>query len=515
MILSILLGISSFCRAEFNSFPLASEGRISAVAFKDMDGDGKLEIVVAAQKSGAGGVRTRTISVMEEKGGSYSAQKTLDVPDDVISFSLGDFLGEGKPQVVYITANAVLALPNAGGEPVRLISNHRFFFNRPSKENLSYWDYALDLNKDKLDDLVLADGRGYVVYLQIEKQKLVAHGRIEGEFNFATQGSETIYNETFENNQSNQRELGDRKNRSGPPPKIAKGAGWLAAASPIVTERSIGRLFFGDVNGDARTDLMLLKRDKLLALVQKTDGIFNSKNDLTLQLGPKGAKQAWDESRWPVASGDVNGDGRSDFVISEVDAKDLSTKLRIYFWGDAGIPAEPNQIIKLSGLGEAARLNDVNGDGRLDLCYLTLRADKMLQLKKAEVEEIDASQFVYLYDPAAGMFRKKPDIKHEYAVKLGGDMEDDREQKFSHFKGDYNGDGTRDLLTFENRGELLIYFTTAGGKDKMDLDMPSKPSLKVPVASPPRDLWVVDIDANGKSDVITRGREQLTVLRAK
>ncbi len=517
LLLWALILFPSFLHADFEVADLKIDGQALNVAFKDMEGKGKNNLVIALRRHVKSGAAKKFIVVASLNGDQGTPQtsiaREMEIPDDVIAYGLGDFLGEGRPQVVFFTGDAAVAL-NAQGAPKTVLSGQRFFFNAPLSDDLPRWNYIRDLNGDGRDDLVLADARGYVVYLQNANHELIRSGRAEGDFKFATPVVELPGDDSAAQADVNIETTANSSELSGTPRSVIRSGGWESAAPPIQTSRKIGRLIFADANADRKPDLLLMKKDKLLAYFQSADGRFAEKPDLSIPLGPQGAKRAWDESRLPIANADANGDGRVDFVVSEVDAKDLATKLRVYFWGENGIPAEPNQVIKLSGLGETAQLLDVNGDGFPDLGIATFRADKMLALKKPEVEEIDGTYYVYLFDPKTGQFSRRPDIKHEYTVAVTADIGQDQAREFASFEGDFNGDGVRDLMIFANKGELAVHLGSVGKNDKMKFSVDSRPSIRQAIQVPLH-IWIVDLDRDDKSDVVLQFKDHLQILRLR
>ncbi|MBI3736019.1 hypothetical protein HY256_05865, partial [Candidatus Sumerlaeota bacterium] len=69
-------------------------------------------------------------------------------------------------------------------------------------------------------------------------------------------------------------------------------------------------------------------------------------------------------------------------------------------------------------------------------------------------------------------------------------------------------------MLFENKGELLFHFTEVNKKDRMEIDLPSRPSVRQAIERP-KSAWIADLDGDGKSDVVLNFKNHLQILRAK
>ena len=82
------------------------------------------------------------------------------------------------------------------------------------------------------------------------------------------------------------------------------------------------------------------------------------------------------------------------------------------------------------------------------------------------------------------------------------------------YDGDFNGDGVRDLLAYENEGELLVFLCEAGARDPMKLSIGSRPAARLEFDLP-RAMIVEDLDGDGRDDLLLRYRESMTILRSR
>lgn len=485
--------------ADFHVTVLKPGGRIVNTVIGDFDNDGRGEIFVAVRRESETGATERHLIVYARESADAGLTMLHDfrVANDVSAFAIGDYLGKGRSQVVFLTRRSAFALESPQSDPVRLLDSLNFIFNLPNRGELAYWDYTPDIDGDGLTDLLLADGRGYRVYRQSVDHRLILSGIIEGDYSFSMPRARSWGRNGLQVSAS-----ADGQG-SGGEVRTSRGS------SSIRTSRRLGRICLGDVNADGRLDLITVRDRQLRAHLQRDPLSFGSKPDLVYPLGPKDGSSAWEESSTNIVHGDINRDGRLDFVVTEIDTKELGTKLRVYLWKDSGIAEAPDQIIKLRGLGSRVDLLDINGDGFPDLAFTALRADKMLKLRRPSLEEIDVGVTVHLFDPDLEQFGRRPALNWETTISITESMT--QEQQLVYWSGDFTGDGILDLLIHENRGELLVYAGQTKGRDAMKMRLGSKPALRHET-SLPLDFLIEDLDGDGKSDVVLRHSETLEVL---
>lgn len=129
-------------------------------------------------------------------------------------------------------------------------------------------------------------------------------------------------------------------------------------------------LNLADINGDGRMDLVASLQNvngwQLVAAISNGDGTFYQPNG--------GSFAAFDALGWLVATGDLNGDGRTDFFVYRASQTSLQAYLA-FSKGDgtfafaAGTScSNPNAPVASGNYnGWTVTLADLNGDGRADL----------------------------------------------------------------------------------------------------------------------------------------------------
>ncbi len=498
----LLLAAPAARAAELERIDLLSGVKILSLALEDLDGDGTVDPVVASSTGVGPEARERTLHVYKGSKNGTAARWELaaerSVPDDVIAWGLGDFSGAGERELIYFTSTSAYRFDRASGEVSRILGDHPFFFTMPSADTLPYWDPILDLNGDGRDDLILADRDGYVVYLQTPEHRLERRGRVEA-------GSEYMTAPRTER----RRRYGSR---------------WR-----LWTGRTLNRLCLADVNADGRIDLIAMKGKELLAYPQRGDGHFDEEPGLRHRLVAPGTvpfEQFTDETRPKIAFGDVNNDGRVDFVVPEIDLSDLATRLRIFISSETGLPEKPTQILKLSSLGDTPELYDINGDGHLDLGVAAVRTDLLLALANPTVQTIDFTYYGFLFRPEEGAFSRRPDIKWDTSIEIPDDPEELEELEdvdveldgsgqgdpgLMRINADFNGDGAGDLTLLGIDGTLAIYTTTVAGIDSMSVKVATQPFAEAKVGLFPS-LRAVDLDGDGRSDFALQYTDSVALL---
>jgi len=432
----------------------------------------------------------------------YAAARREVAPEDAVAFALGNFLDPARRDLLYLTGSSAVAVP-PDSEPVWLLRGERLLITTPGS-SLEFWDGVVDLNRDGRDDLILAGPNAYRIYLQTEGGSLrqVAEFRAESGFaspdglggrGFSRPGA------AFGGGTSRARSgNGNWGGRSGP------------AADEIRFERWLARLCIADADGDGLLDLLTLRDGAVQVLRQSPAGSFRSEPDRGFEFSTLAEPSPIDPRATRLIHGDADGDGRVDFLIAELDVKELHTRLRFFNGEASGQSETPDQVLKVTGLGTTPRLIDVDCDGALDLTLLTLRADKLLAARKPEVEDVDATFYVFLFQREPRRFSTRPDLQVEFTVAVGGALEAEQAAELFRMEGDFNGDGWKDFLSHENKGEWKVQATRRTERSGK-LMLERAPLWRMP-AELPRHVRIADLDGDGRSEAILAFNDRIEIL---
>jgi hypothetical protein len=331
----------------------------SALAAGDFTGDGRTDLAITGNdlSTGAGEVSV----LMANSDGRFQPPVTYPVGgDEPNAIVAGDFSGDGHLDLA--TANGGLGVDAAGTMSV-LLGNGDGTFRPPVTYAAGVspeWIVARDFTGDGKLDLAVASGAVNTVSLLL--------GNGDGSF----QPAKTV-------------------------PAGNKPDGIVA----------------GDFNGDGRADLAVLTTTVnpdytstgggVSVLLGNGDGTFQSEATNAVNGGP-----------FSIATGDFNGDGRTDVVVTNLNGNSVSVLL-----GNGDGTFQPQVTYAVGQYPGSVVVGDFNGDGRLDLAF----TDSNLLTGASEVE--------LMLGNGDGTFQPARTI----ATGIGGRL----------VAGDFNGDGRLDL----------------------------------------------------------------------
>ncbi len=225
------------------------------------------------------------------------------------------------------------------------------------------------------------------------------------------------------------------------------------------------RLALGDVDGDGRADFVSSGRHEVRVFLQNEDGGFPRRASRVLKLKLVSEKDHIRGSgSVAVAARDIDADGRLDLLVSHVSGglTDARSKSSLYMNREgAWNLAEPDQVFD-SGQGWGAdQLLDVDGDGQLELLQVTLPISVLELVELLITQAFDAKVRVYQRGDD-GRYESEPWLTRKLDIPFS--FETSRPKGFvPSINHDLNGDGHGDLL-LSGAGDVLEIWL--GGKQR-------------------------------------------------
>ncbi|MGO9828980.1 MAG: FG-GAP repeat domain-containing protein [Myxococcaceae bacterium] len=468
-------------------------GDVVAVSAADLDGDGKLDILVG-YTSGVGPGTKRSLAVFWNRDGSFGTAPDLALSmdeGDAFGFDVADVDGQPGDELLLLTPTGVLSRSFHGrvaGPAVKLVEQPTAF-SRPAPGAMPRLRIVEDVSGPGSRELLVPGPHGLGLY----KSQGDGHYVRVAELALDVQASFSA---------------GDQMRRLDRPRTGSVPYFRLAFAFPS--------LYVADVDGDGLQDIVATLEDRITVYRQSPGFTFSNvpsfRRDFAIRT-PEELKEAGTQASVTVA--DVDGDGIADLVVRKLVARGLAsvTTTTYVFFGRKGGPyAEgPDQVLKGEGAtGTDVELLDVTGDGHPDLVVPSVNIGIFAIVKILLNRTLSINFQVFPFEPAKRRFAATPAAERElsFTLNLSGAADIQAIDMF----GDYNGDKRLDLAFGTGDEELSVFL---GGQGTLFAD---SPSARIAVRAVGR-LESVDLDKKGRSDMLlyypnTKGhRSEVVLLR--
>lgn len=293
----------------------------------------------------------------------------------------------------------------------------------------------------------------------------------------------------------------------------------------VTTGVTMYDLVAGDLNGDGRADLVYSGDPQPLTVRYQEEDATWREVKLTEAPGPI-------QSPGSLRLGDLNGDGRTDLVMLGL------KEVAVYYQTEAGELAPPQRFPLADENCYGLELFDVDGDGRADIVYLSSNARDALRVRLQNAQAQFGPELAYpiksarstLQILAAADAKKKQVAKLVFAQQRTGqleffNLEPEKKGKdgaapvlrprvftprtsgktpASYAFGDYNGDGREDIAVSDADGaQVFIYFRQPDGGFTTAEKFPSFADV--------RSLAAGDWNGDGRADLIVASLKEQSV----
>lgn len=459
----------------FERVDLETEGRVTEILPTDLDGDGKLDLLVVCGR--------RVLVFFQGADGSWrkQAHQRFRFHPRTVLFDVGDLDGDGKQEIVLLQRDGILAyrLRDVRGQQLYGLRAERVakclsFFTRPVKKEVRRKELLRDLDGDGALDLIVPQRQGFALL------------RAEGKGAFArpvllAAPPEAVLNTGWDR-------LSGRLFAAYwfPNPAVRQ---FDAAGPPEVVMAREGTVHVYESPGQGA---LPTKEKARFTIPEQKQFSRTVKNPLELDF------------TMPLVIEDLDNDQRVD--VSSTHVGQGTTRLYRNKGNLAEAFAKPDLTVRAKGVTFFSYYVDLDGDQRQDL--ILPRIDKVnvwTILKVLVTRSVPVEMLVY-YQRPDGSFENEPDFIREVEVPVALNSKGDRVRFGSSvvvaIDGDFDGDGKKDLLFREDDTTLGIYRGLPGRKLEEDatttVEVPSAGDYQFCLPS------ITDLDQDGNSDVLLR-----------
>jgi len=469
-------------------------GRVSAVRAADVNGDGRLDLVLLLSRERDGGGTAQELVLLPTpeqaaRGTFFRPGSEVRIAVDEPPFAsagavaLGRFGPAGAFRLRFLARDGIRETDAAG----LVVATHDVptLLGRSAGRDLVFWDQVADLDGDGRDELwfPLGEGAGVLHVL----------------------AGDPAASRTLSLEASN-RGVTDYEH-------LIRRHAYVPTLEPV------------DLDGDGRRELAAYRDGRLVAwpfAATRPDGPVPPSFDLLLPFVKKDVHP--DEVHTPrLQLLDVDGDGRTDLLVTLVTGNrrqigSFRTQL-LHFPGPFRDPATgglvpPRVRIDTESVALHPLFVDLDGDGARDYVCDSIRGSRLDLIKRVLGQDPTIWHVGFLFDRKAGTFETVP----SFSVERPYSREEAVGNRFGRtgfFEGDFDGDGFKDLLDLGALDglEILRGARKEGPRvgDPLRFEEPIQPRIRVP--SPLAAAAVVrDLTGDGRSDAVLWSEDTLYLL---
>ena len=413
----------------FEISEISSEGRVVSARFADLDGDGRKDLMIASL-NGIPPEEQRSIRVhLQEPDGSYlsSPSHVVTIPNWSAVYDIADLKDTPGEELVLLRPDGITilsiadkeliewSLPVAGPSTVAASDDERGFDS---------FKLVYDMGSEPL---ILVPQIGLV-------SVLTANGTVMGQV-----------------------DVGRRANYF-----VARSSSVISVESNLQLYLDTPKLSVGDVNGDARTDIVAATRHEIRVFLSRPDGRFENEPSYSYPLR---LISPLDHSRGSgsvvTTARDVDNNGVLDLIITHVEGTFSDTVTTTYFYRNRDGRwdlANPDDQFVSDGTFSSDLLLDVNDDDVDELVRIQFKFSVLELVEILLTRKIDSVITVHRLLPD-GRFDTKPSSRKKFSTGISFDTF--RPNGFMPQTGiDINADGLMDVVTSANGKGIEVFLGT-------------------------------------------------------
>jgi 6-phosphogluconolactonase (cycloisomerase 2 family) len=495
-----------------------------SVAIGDLDGDGKLDLVVANGSSNTVSVFRNTSSSGSISSSSFAAKVDFTAGSNPQSVAIGDLDGDGKPDLVTANRNSTTVSVFRNTSSSGSISSSSFATKVDFTTGSNPRSVAIgDMDGDGKPDLALANaGLNTVsVFRNTSSSGSISSSSFAAKVDFTT-GSQPISvaigdldgdgkpDLAVANYTSNTVSLYRNTSSSG---SISSGS--FATKVDFPTGSFPQSVAIGDLDGDGKPDLALANEFSSTVSVYRntsSSGSISSSSFATKVDFPTGTDPI------SVAIGDLDGDGKSDLALANQGSNTVSIfrnmDLPPTITSFTPLTAKPGDAVTITGTG--FNTTAANNLVFLGATRATVTAASAISLTvtvptgatyapitvlntSASLAAYSLANFTPTYSPAKTSITST-DFLAKQDFTTGS-------EPYSVAIGDLDGDGKPDLAVANfNSNIVSVYRNTSNSGSINSSSFATKVDFTTGSFSNPRSVAIGDMDGDGKLDLVTANR---------
>jgi len=464
------------------------------VAYADLNGDGKPDVIVE------NGDSTFSVLLNTTAPGAavpvFTAEQVVSTSEPISAITVADINGDGKPDVIvandYGGSISVFRNGTAPGATTAVFAARQTFLigNVSSAPNHVT---AADLNGDGKPDLVItAANLDAVVVLLNTTAAGSATSAFATKKAFAA-GTNPVHVTTADINGDGKLDL-IVANYQAKSISVLLNATAPGAVSPSFGAQQVfatggfpAAIGAGDLNGDGRPDLAIANSaDNTVSVFLNTTTLgsttvhFAAQKTFATLAGPESLQLL-----------DVNGDGKADIVVSNLNSDAVSVLVNTTLPGSNAPRFAAQRSFPLGNLPAALAAVDLNGDGKPDLVAVNANDQTVSVLINTSITGIAA-----------------PDFPHEQVFPAEFDS-------YHVAVADLDGDGKPDVIRSDSNENTLVILpsTTAPGATVQTFAAP----MTLATGNGPSAVVAADLNGDGRLDLVVANEidNTVSVLRNK
>jgi hypothetical protein len=480
----------------------------------DVDGDARADLFVTSVASGER--KLRLWRQRDDATFPAAPDFKLDVPPDVVSWTLFDTRPDPGREVVLMTRGGLFSLSTA---KEGLQGNLRrelalpLFPDLADPDRLPCWRLMKDVDGDGKEELLVVSGRELVALCVVTASD--GSTKLEPKLRLPCEPSERDAGSAAVSFGGGGLAVSSRRGAASLFPGARSSRPTFDSESLLARSEGFDLPALFDWNGDGRVDAVDFTSRAIGVRLQQKDGSFAAETSVAL---PDAIVEKEDEPRRRRRRGashvelrDCDGDGRLELVATrEAESRE---HVALVFPRDAeGRPAAtPSARVKIAAMEVEYELLDVDHDGRLDLVARVL--DVPTGLTSLATIRLDTAFEIFRggRGDSGPTLSREPDVRFERSFRPE-QLSRVQETLLTKIDGDFDQDGLNDLVFTQLDGRVEIRPLVRDGDG---LELSSKPLASFQPPQPVERMETWDLSGDGVADLMLRHERGFTLYVSK